>query len=121
MTQEQKQLLLKDLCARLPYGVIFNYGNYSGLDYELHNISQTSLNDSFPIVECKPYLRPMSSMTKVERLIYEQRFHDVGRSIDVIDADDVIPHIDWLNANYFDYRGLIDKGLAIDCTNLNIY
>ena len=52
-------------------------------------------------------------MTEEERLVYEQRLHDVGRSIDVIDADDVIPHIDWLLSRHLDFRGLIPMGLAL--------
>lgn len=71
------------------------------------------LDYGVPVEFIKPYLRPMSSMTEKERLIYGQRLHDVGRSIDVIDADDVVSHIDWLNENMFDYRNLISMGLAL--------
>ena len=129
-TQEEKQLLLKDLCSRLPYGVkaevmgwdeekeeeVFvpvtvysvntdGYVYFADNDYDITYCS---------IDACRLYLRPMSSMTEEERLVYEQRFHDVGRSIDVIDADDIVSHIDWLLSHHFDFRGLIHLGLALE-------
>ena len=129
MTREDKQLLLKDLCMRIPYRtfVCLNPGAYNkpetciltGVDGEQVYLNVDS--DPFRIDHIKPYLGPMSSMTKDERLVYEQRHHDVGRSVDVIDADEVVSYIDWLNAHHFDFRNLIEKGLAIDCTDLNIY
>ena len=128
MTQGGKQLLLKNLCARLPYGVICHTEEGDGY---LYSINQTIFGTEYGIninplyrdyfndseteeQAVKPYLRPMSSMTKKERLIYEQRLHDVGRSIDVIDADDVVSHIDWLLSHHFDFRGLIYLGLALE-------
>lgn len=124
MTKEERQLLLKDLCARLPYGVKVNVWEYVNAETLVGlDINKQTFNLEYSIGQpifsrhndliIKPYLRPMSSMTKEERLVYEQRFHDVGRSIDVIDADDVVPHIDWLLSHHFDYRGLIEKGLAL--------
>jgi len=123
MTQEEKQLLLKDLCARLPY--FENWVQYEGKDYivtgyghgrvSLLSSPFSSASGPCPLVEeVKPYLCPMSIMTKEERLIYEQRLHDVGRSVDVIDTDEIVQHIDWLNKHHFDYCGLIDKGLALE-------
>ena len=117
MTQQEKQLLLKDLCARLPYGVKINIRNDYTLtmeDMEFNAYHLPTASYDFEYRGFRPYLRPMSSMTKEERLVYEQRFHDVGRSIDVIDADDVVSHIDWLLEHHFDYRGLIEKGLALE-------
>ena len=127
MTKQEKQLLLKDLCARLPYGVKvcarFNTGNrYTANvtaiceDRDYIQIRQNALHPytGSSIEDIRPYLRPMSSMTKDEKLVYEQRLHDVGRSVDVIDADEVVSYIDWLNARHFDYRGLIEKGLALE-------
>lgn len=118
MTPEEKQLLLKDLCARLPYGVKIKF--YS-MEYPYGSepviLTASLLKDRWEnIHDVKPYLRSMSSMTQEERLIYEQRLHDVGRSIDVIDADDVVPHIDWLLSHHFDFRGLIPMGLALEAT-----
>lgn len=102
MTKEDKELLLRDLCARLPYGVKFNYGGYSGCDYEVELITSTTIND-FPIEDIKPYLRPMSTMTEEERK-YLQKLP--------------FPYdfVDWLTAHHFDYRNLIEKGLALEAT-----
>lgn len=110
MDEKDKQLLLKDLCARIPYDVVVNDGN------EIDTLKAYMLDDLMFIDEAiiKPYLRPMSSMTREEKLVYEQRLHDVGRSIDVIDADDVVSHIDWLLSHHFDFRGLIPMGLALE-------
>lgn len=115
MTRENKNLLLQDLCARLPHKQKVCYKIRDNSE-EITETLSGCLLDYFKtekIAVVKPYLRPMSSMTDEERLIYEQRLHDVGRSIDVIDADDVVSHIDWLIKNKFDYRGLIPMGLAL--------
>lgn len=111
MSNEEKQLLLNDLCARLPYGAIC-YNSDTESDFKLYDVAGTdsdypTFNYGYGNLETvKPYLRPMSSMTEEERLIC--------RNIDVIDADDVVSHIDWLNENMFDYRNLILMGLALE-------
>ena len=121
MTEQDKQLLLKDLCARLPYGVKVNEGDV--IIESLHNICKVGDNEynintlfddkytGFSVDDVKPYLRPVSNMTEEERKEYTEWLPD-GYNIDTFD---------WLNAHHFDYRGLIPMGLAIDCTNLNIY
>ena len=113
MTQEDKELLLKDLCARLPYGVIIQIKDWAVLDAELKigHINRLQIND----VELKPYLFPMSSMTDEQYKEYWELEH--SGNMEHLS----IPALDWLNKNHFDYRGLIEKGLAIDATNLNIY
>ena len=116
MTQEDKQLLLKDLSARLPYGVKCTMWSGKAI---AHSIIETlriggldafMCNDSFSI---KPYLRPMSSMTENERKEYM-------RLSDLITVDGVLVSsyetFDWLNTHHFDYRGLIKKGLAIEAS-----
>ena len=127
MTQEEKQLLIQDLCARLPYGVICKSESYKNI---LFNSSDIPLIES---EEIKPYLRPMSSMTEEERKEFidatdgELRYSEV---FDVIkpmrESEDYcasfvsyLKSIDWLNAHHFDYRGLISKGLAIEVTENN--
>ena len=126
MTAEDKELLLKDLCARLPYEVIVDY-SYNAFDGRTHGqecILDCDLLDTFisPRLDeegeyIKPYLFPLSSMTEEQRKEYqyitERWMYDSSYSI----SDST----DWLNENHFDYRGLIPKGLAIDATGLNIY
>lgn len=125
MTQEHKELLLKDLCARLPYNVICQVefkenGKYNSKVMLLSGIFTdeayfTTKGGSIYSNEYKPYLFPMSSMTEEEKLMYE------GLMIGTDNISYMLDVIDWLNAHYFDYRGLIEKGLAIDATGLNIY
>lgn len=107
MTQEEKELLLKDLCARLYTGTVVNYNDTEGCDYEL-TIRTLS---NFPEEKLKCYLRPMSSMTEEEykewRYLYLPLPHDN-------EATETQRRIDWLNAHHFDYRGLIEKGLALE-------
>lgn len=119
MTQEEKQLLLKDLCARLPYGVIcfapdYEYGDIGKLwCIEPFEDLDPQITVQYPkgntitkfCSEVKPYLRPMSSMTDEEWKEYNQT---IGKSFSFTDE------VDWLNKNMFDYRGLIEKGLAIE-------
>ena len=129
MTQEDKKLLLQDLCARLPYGV---KASYYGAEEERETwdeieditfdgyveIGQYSLS----VESIKPYLFPLSSMTEKEWEDYQKIrmidwvFGDINGTF--INAGLIV---DWLNAHHFDYRGLIEKGLAIDATGLNIY
>ena len=113
MNQKDKELLLKDLCARLPYGVIGEYSwkrkepynkELTGNLYDELNSSWSSTDDSKFI----PYLRPMSSMTEEEKDIYAHR----GECLFYDNRFDDAFVVDWLNANHFDYRGLIEKGLA---------
>ena len=119
MTQEEQKILLQDLCARLPYDVkvwvkthhgqiiesdiltLCNGGGYySTLTYE------GILNDSV----VKPYLRPMSNMTEEERK--EHNLHRLSKWSTY--AEYCANVIDWLHAHHFDYRGLIEKGLALE-------
>lgn len=120
MKQELQELLLKDLCARLPYEVkvqykddIFTIDYISGIYKEIK--LDTPDRYTIDISEVKPYLRPMSSMTEEEKLMYE------GLMIGTDNISYMLDVIDWINKNHFDYRGLINKGLAIDATGLNIY
>ena len=120
MTQENsKQLLLKDLTARLPYGVKielswWEMGEWTSIDTTLEaEFIEDLINDED--IEIEPYLRPMSSMTEEEKLMYE------GLMIGTDNISYMLDVIDWLNAHHFDYRGLIEKGIAIDSTKLNVY
>ena len=129
MTQEQKQILLRDLCARLPYGVmyetsygprvlndIFIYSN--GPVYTDHGVGNYNEVFGVEIEYIKPYLRPMSSMTRSERIIYEELslYHEeFGEYVPTLET------FDWLNKNHFDYRidpstgkTLIESNLAIE-------
>ena len=129
MIQEEKELLFKDLCARLPYHPRVKVWLKDGtteegaLDLE-HNYGDV-LRDAFyynKIVEIKPYLFPLSSMTEeqYDQLYIDSRVKD--DSIDILDAlANDMDAIDWLNKNHFDWKDLIEKGLAIDATGLNIY
>lgn len=155
MTRENKELLLKDLCARLPYevkGVVYaevTNGKCdltgemvffdSAFDVILDEINTSTEEihvvaigneDTFDFIECqqtdakpytieefKPYLRPMSSMTDSEAI----EWHKTTFGQRWITEDNIERCIDWLNAHHFDFRGLIEKGLAIDATGLKIY
>ena len=137
MTQEDKELLLTDLCERLPYGVKvtieYSKGKYTHI-YDLKIIDNDTTSElrqrvtvwnygfyssviSYPFTDCRPYLRPMSSMTKEEEKVYKTmsiwgfvRESKEGKS-------DICPTIEgyrWLNVNHFDYNYLIERGLALE-------
>ena len=130
MTQEYKELLLKDLCARLPYGVKFMYNKniytIKGLDLIVTDEGDweyaVTAKDIAPIEIdfIKPYLFPLSSMTEEQKMFLKQRNWCIAISTSGT-VETTVEGIDWLNKNHFDYRGLIEKGLAIDTTELNIY
>lgn len=110
MEQNLKELLLKDLCARLPYEVKINVNGEEDTLLEL-GVDTGWVNASYDIEDVKLYLRTMSSMTKEERaeriaLLWELEGH--------IDEDVTYKYQDWLNVHHFDYRGLIEKGLALE-------
>lgn len=122
MTQENKELLLKDLSARLPYKVM---AKYYDLEDECETWDEIEGIDSSGRVEIgqyilsieniKPYLLPLSSMT-------DEQFNEKWELEHSGNMEHLsIPALDWLNKNHFDYRGLIEKGLAIDATDKNIY
>ena len=144
MTQEDKELVFKDICARLPYGVhilVHDTFEYSTVPFQkayLKACDTSELIDSISLnlrysskdklfnkiikehkdyLEIKPCLFPLSSMTDKQKNEYqyitERWMYDPAYSIS--------DSIDWLNENHFDYRGLIEKGLAIDATGTDIY
>ena len=129
MKKEEKDLLLKDLSSRLPYGVkcyIPEANDTSILAAVLEDGENTLFNfweDSrkiqywhqLYISEFKPYLFPMSSMTAEQEIECQQIKHSYYYD------DDSFVLFDWYDKNHIDYRGLIPKGLAIDATGLNIY
>ena len=120
-----KELLIRDLCARLPYGVII-YLKYDENTYVTREMGLGSLHDiMFDSAEGKPYLRPMSSMTEEEKEEYEGTFdsvydvNDYGEDADSWHEEFSIHSLDWLNRHHFDFRNLIDKNLAIAVTEEN--
>lgn len=131
MTQEDKELLLKDLCARLPYNVICQVefkenGKYNSKVMLLSGIFTdeayfTTKGGSIYSNEYKPYLFPLSSMTDEQKVIYGDLCYAIIQSLAKDMQSELNELIDWLNKSHFDYRSLIEKGLAIDATGLNIY
>ena len=120
MTQEQKELLLKDLCARLPYGVRVHLVFDENLQVT-RELGLNSLHDiMFGNANGKPYLRPMSSMTEEEKKDRDNIVEAVydGAVIDD-EFENVIKYVDWLNAHHFDYHDLIPMNLAIEVTEEN--
>lgn len=136
MTQEQKDLLIKDLCARLPYGVMLKhistekpfklfsikrdeYASYKkdGVELAVNGIYYDwYVNDTYHDIELyiKPYLFPLSSMTEEQK----KEEYEICKEY-IIGYESNL--IDFYNKYHLDYRGLIPKGLAIDATGLNIY
>jgi len=150
MTQEEKQLLLADLCARLPYGVICHYNCM--IEYDTMVIQKANcVNKLEGIIpfhgqigymvggdkvnalsgDIKPYLRPLSSMTEEEYVHFmsirgmnlqsyeiqemmSENFSHPNRMAITNTLGRYSHNIDWLNKKMFDYRGLIEKGLALE-------
>ena len=128
MIQEHKELLLKDICSRLPYRVKCKYYDCCEGDYDEGTICGFERKEYIQIdgvcihiEEVKPYLFPLESMTEEQK----EEYHNLC-SVGTDECGDIIyfntyESIDYLNKNKFDYRYLIPMGLAIDTTNLNIY
>ena len=132
MKQEEKELLLKDLCGRLPYGVKCKIHTHVHGDtvYKLTDIRDNgytcgTVKDKYAwavldISEVKPYLFPLSSMAEEQKEFLRRQSWCIAISTSGT-IETIIEGFDWLNKNHFDYRGLIEKSLAIDATNLGIY
>lgn len=137
MTQEQKTLLIRDLCARLPYGVKCTYydkcvdeqneGTITGIQNNTYFVIDGVCID---VENVRPYLFPLSSITKEQRNEFPFELSLLNAFIngyiylfedEELTVDDVIRMMDCLNRNNIDYGGLIPMGLAVDATNLNIY
>ena len=134
MTQEEKELLAKDICARLPYVIVHTWYNKpldikcTGIDLYTNTINLDIPDDDNAKVyidNCKPYLRPMSSMTEEEKKEISELI-DAPIEIDsdgdiiylggysIIPCSDYQIYIDYLISHHFDFRGLIPMGLAIE-------
>ena len=129
MTQEEKELLIKDLCARLDTNLVCSIyrTDDEGVGYRdeiLHGYCKGDIWYEFyfredcsvgidNVSKIKPYLFPLSSMTEEQK---KKWFYTLSSDYHI-----TYDTVDWCNKNHFDYRGLIEKGLAIDATNLNIY
>ena len=117
MTKNEKDLLLKDLCARVPYGVWIE-AKLKDCPFSAKCMLNTRNAGDITLIEIgqydfyKPYLFPLSSMTEEQECQYREVIASSLNHYEVYD---------WLNANHLDYRGLIEKSLALDATNLGIY
>lgn len=146
MTQEDKDLLLKDLCARLPYGVIISVKDIDNFQFDgilqvigknwcrlniLDPIKKAKVkNQTIPLnhIYIKPYLRPMSSMTEEEHNEWFNYYHEIELK-EAKSTGDYLKaailgesaSIDWLNKKMFDFRGLIPKDLALSTEVFNPY
>lgn len=138
MIQENKEILIKDLCARLPYGVKVLFENkVFSIDYISAKYEEIKLdipdNYTLDITNVKPYLFPLSSMTRkqlfdVQEIIGKNEIEIEDGFLHIINYDrntitylEILAVFEWFYKNHFDIYGLIPMGLAIDATNLNIY
>lgn len=118
MENKHIELMIRDVCARIPYGVKAYVNNYWCDEYIVETVTGVDIDEGDFLIanipggrnafaDMKPYLFPMSSMTAEQK-----REYILG---------DEQHNVDWLNKNHFDYRGLIEMGLALDATGKNIY
>lgn len=121
MTKEEKRLLLIDLCARLPYGIIVHIHDINVDDYDRQLIAEDIDFIELDRRNCKPYLRPMSSMTDDERFELWKKTMQLALQSS-LGLSEFVPNtavpaafeIDYYNAHHFDFRGLIPMGLALE-------
>jgi hypothetical protein len=146
MTQENKELLLRDLCTRIPYGVKILIPSWDERKMEyvdrvdtLYSVNGDNYviatNDyyDFCVEDVKPYLFPLSSMTaeqlfEVQEILGKNEIEIEDGFLHIVDSDrntitylEILALLEWFYKNHFDIYGLIPMGLAIDATGLNIY
>ena len=138
MTEDDIKLVIAEVCARLPYGLKFHFypdaesvlkdnrqkeviATATGYDGDYQCVETKT--EGFNVRNIKLYLRPMSSMTEEEKYTYRHMLggtiNSEGESIMFVYVEDLPVVIDWLIKNKFDYRGMIEKGLAIDLATLD--
>ena len=138
MTKEDKELLLKDLCGRIPFGVkclCFDNltiatltGVKSKSELYFDELDYKEFDGIVKIDYCKPYLFPMSSMTEEQRNEFDTQTFKIMFGECICNKNDEMGYgklmnfdLNFYNTHHLDWRGLIPKGLAINATNLNIY
>ena len=143
MTQNEKELLLKDLCSRLPYGVKLQHVKNTDSIVELYSIDlddfyckiqfytykgialiasdEGKLLKPGGMLRYKPYLFPLSSMTEEQKEEYCQLQQRIIYNSKGIVNEDITEYINWCYENHLDINSLIPKGLSLDATGLNIY
>lgn len=141
MKKEDKELLVKDICSRLPYGIKASYYGEEEERETWDEIDCVTLDGyvdigqySLPIERIKPYLFPLSGMTKEQKIeIFKGTPLEIDEDGDTAVKDvfyaygqytylkSYLKVLERLNKNHFDYRGLIEKSLALDATNLGVY
>ena len=142
MTQEDKDLLYRDLCARLPYGVMVRedtvlYDNKNTTSYRIKKLSYVLIGKGFSKIKgfihdyeyiYKPYLFPLSSMTEEQKQEYSYIVNylssddtDNWKEGEFVYVDQMSELMHFFYKNHLDFRGLIKQDLAIDATGLNIY
>ena len=138
MTRREKDLVLKDICARLPYNVKVLYDNtvYS-IDYVSGIYEEIKLDNSYNFIlnisEVKPYLFPLSSMTEeqlfeIQEILGKNEIEIEDSFLHIIDSErntisylKILELLEWFYKNHFDINNLIHKKLAINAIGLNIY
>ena len=144
MTQEQKELLLKDLCARVPHGVKARckipvnqneseeiVGQVTSVHYNISIVQVEGFDvivDYNPYFEIKPYLFPLSSMTEKQKEEYNYIVNYISPDDtenwaegEFVYVNQIEQLLHFYHTNHLDYRGLLEKELALDATGLDIY
>ena len=130
MTPEDKELLVKDLCARLPYGVKISIPDLWTQKREIEILDEIfkgddglyRVNSKGQCIEhIKPYLIPISNMNEVQKNIYSIYINELKQSNGIYFEKAFNSLQFWLYANHFDVNNLIPMGLAINAVGLNIY
>ena len=132
MTQKDKELLLKDLCARLPYKPKIKVSSLWNDNKEVEEdivdtvycvmpdgyINTETIDSDIPLDDVVLYLRPLSSMTKEEEIelgnyAAASMFASQNKN-PLVQLTREALFADFFNKRHFDYRGLIENGLALE-------
>lgn len=128
LTEQEETLLFNDICMRLTYGVKVAEMEDDALNgaYEVLSANKETMTIGFNTPSClircyrnmemvRPYLRPLSSMTKDE----EKEYNKTLCIIKGHGSFSTIESFEYLLSHGFDVHDLIPKGLAIAVTKDN--
>lgn len=128
MTTEEKELVIRDICARLPYKVKIHIGKTQRIEiFDDINLRIGSINNTY--ADIRPYLYPISSINEEQKkelyklgwYVERDKIYSTFRNYDEVNYKthtDSLELVNWCYKNHIDINGLIPMGLAIDATNL---
>ena len=131
LSEEDRILLTRDMSSRIAFGLRVDLDLDKGFIATLNKLDVQPLYDHsntvkrvysfvdeldcyFDINRVRPILKKMGNIEQRDLDDYRKYTSNQDATIDDILRMDRLETFEWLTSRFFDFRGLIEKGLAID-------